>query len=388
LEATDRRTGSRQYRTLGAEVRRERDAHRACADWLAELEESGMQAEIGWQAANERFLNERLAGHAEGYRNQWRTAARKIKAFVTEHGEPLGYSMDTLAVWHFDADFLSRWRAWLQAQDPPLSKSSVNSYLRILGIAMRWWGKMFPGYRAPDVEMLTGIPASVSLTISTEAMERMLTATAGVVGDEYRKGWRWLIRGLFWSGLRRTEALKLRWDDPTGRAFHLRHLDHARRHPVYVISAEDDKGGRDREFPVAPEFAEMLRKVPADKRKGFVFRPRLSRGRASASSVTHVLGWIAEAARISVGVDPAGSPIWATPQDFRRTFGRRWAPRVPAVVLQEMMRHRSIETTRKYYLGEEAQRTADEVWRSYEAVTGAGACNQSANRRPRAKKRE
>ena len=78
----------------------------------------------------------------------------------------------------------------------------------------------------------------------------------------------------------------------------------------------------------------------------------------------------------------AASPV---PHDLRRSFGERWAALVPEMVLMEMMRHSSIETTRRYYKGRNAQRTADEVWRVYERLiydspkSGTGSSDQFAD---------
>ncbi len=39
-------------------------------------------------------------------------------------------------------------------------------------------------------------------------------------------------------------------------------------------------------------------------------------------------------------------------------------------VLKELMRHESIETTMRFYVGRNAHTTADAVWEAYEAKTG------------------
>jgi integrase len=52
--------------------------------------------------------------------------------------------------------------------------------------------------------------------------------------------------------------------------------------------------------------------------------------------------------------------------DLRRRFGTRWARRVMPATLQLMMRHKSIETTMKYYVGQDADDVADELWAGYE----------------------
>ena len=48
--------------------------------------------------------------------------------------------------------------------------------------------------------------------------------------------------------------------------------------------------------------------------------------------------------------------------DLRRAFGQRWAGRVMPPILKELMRHESIETTMKYYVGQNAEATADALW--------------------------
>ena len=57
-----------------------------------------------------------------------------------------------------------------------------------------------------------------------------------------------------------------------------------------------------------------------------------------------------------------GSDKFATCHDFRRSFGRRWARRVMPAELKLLMRHASIDTTMKYYVGIEADDIASGLW--------------------------
>ena len=57
-----------------------------------------------------------------------------------------------------------------------------------------------------------------------------------------------------------------------------------------------------------------------------------------------------------------GSDKFATGHDFRRSFGTRWARRVMPAELKLLMRHASIETTMKYYVGIEADDIAAGLW--------------------------
>jgi hypothetical protein len=50
---------------------------------------------------------------------------------------------------------------------------------------------------------------------------------------------------------------------------------------------------------------------------------------------------------------------------------------MPAV-LKEMMRHESIDTTMQYYVGRNAQATADVIWGAYSAAVGNTSGNKQA----------
>jgi|GEM_PF-1790003 len=45
-----------------------------------------------------------------------------------------------------------------------------------------------------------------------------------------------------------------------------------------------------------------------------------------------------------------GAEKFASSHDIRRAFGTRWARIVPSGILQQLMRHSSVETTLKYYV--------------------------------------
>jgi integrase len=57
---------------------------------------------------------------------------------------------------------------------------------------------------------------------------------------------------------------------------------------------------------------------------------------------------------------------FASAHDLRRSFGERWALRVMPQVLMELMRHESIDTTMQFYVGRNAERTADALWAAVE----------------------
>ncbi len=106
-----------------------------------------------------------------------------------------------------------------------------------------------------------------------------------------------------------------------------------------------------------------------------VFKPRTRLGRQPtewwASSVISAIG-----KKAKVKVDSrakGGKPIvkFASAHDLRRSFGARWSSCVMPQVLMELMRHESIDTTLKFYVGRNAETTADVLWAAHErAETG------------------
>ena len=66
--------------------------------------------------------------------------------------------------------------------------------------------------------------------------------------------------------------------------------------------------------------------------------------------------------KVKVNTNQAGKVKYASAHDLRRSFGERWAVRVMPHVLMVLMRHESIETTMRYYVGRNAQTTAAILW--------------------------
>ncbi len=90
-----------------------------------------------------------------------------------------------------------------------------------------------------------------------------------MVGEAAAGSWKFYLRGLDASGLRLSESLALRWDDAPGAIV----VDYSGRHPMLRIPAEAEKGDTRQLLPMAPEFAELLNKVPVEDRRGRVFQP-------------------------------------------------------------------------------------------------------------------
>lgn len=135
------------------------------------------------------------------------------------------------------------------------------------------------------------------------------------------------------------------------------------RRPLLVIPAELEKGNEDRLLPIAPEFAEFLESVPREERSGRVFK---FRNRKTGDITAYGVQWVSKlvseiGSKAGVVVNPK-TRKYASAHDLRRSFGQRWAARVMPQILMQLMRHADISTTMKYYVGSEAEATADVLW--------------------------
>jgi integrase len=106
--------------------------------------------------------------------------------------------------------------------------------------------------------------------------------------------------------------------------------------------------------------------VPKEQRVGFVFKLKGIRAgeQMTSANAGRVISDIGEEAGVMVN---KAEWKYASAHDLRRSFGTRWAPRVKPATLQLLMRHKSIETTLKYYVCPDSDDVADELWAEYEA---------------------
>lgn len=248
------------------------------------------------------------------------------------------------------------------------SESTIAGYLAHLRAALSWAVSVkllsvVPKFKKPRRAKL--LKKAKGRAPTAEEFEKILKMVPEVVGSKRAASWQHLIEGLWWSGLRLGEAIELWWDRDDKLC-----IDLTQGRPLLRIPAELEKGHRDRLLPVAPEFAEFLLKTPPEKRTGRVFNPEAERERnatLTTSRVIKVVGIVGQKSGVVVHVDPnTGRKKFASAHDFRRAFGDRWALRVMPPVLMELMRHESIETTLRYYVGRNVQATADAVWDAYQ----------------------
>lgn len=194
---------------------------------------------------------------------------------------------------------------------------------------------------------------AVTDRLTATEFRRLLEHVDEIVGKEAAPSWRHFIDGLWLSGLRIGESLELFWDDDS------------KLRVVYVdgdtllrIPADLEKGHKDRLLALAPDFVAFLERTPPEERVGRVFKLKALKvhgERLTTDRVTRIVSAIGKAAGIVV--DNAKMK-YASAHDLRRSFGERWALLLTPVVLKELMRHESIQTTMRYYVGEDAKRTS------------------------------
>jgi integrase len=362
LEWKDPITGRRRFKTTAIARggrRNKAEAERAAGDWEDDLNAGAVGSEkMTWEKFRDLYEGQKLPGLAEGTRDKANDVFNKLERELNPR-----YLRDLTEA------RLSHFVTVLRASR--LAEDTIRSILAHIKSALSWAVEQKLLSRLPAVPKLrrvkkaTGTPMK-GRPITAEEFERMLEVIPAVVGPEHAPDWARYLRGLDASGLRLEESLDLRWEDD-GR---IRPRFAEGRLPVLVIPAECEKGFMDREHPMAPEFALMLHEVPIASRKGFVFRLNgrgHSGGRLQANAVSKTVSDIGKAAGVKVYTNPrTGKVKFASAHDLRRTFGERWAARLMPVQLMELMRHKNIETTLRYYVGANAQRTAQTIWAAFQ----------------------
>ena len=344
-------TGQQKARSTGTRVRRE--AERAAAKWEAELQEGRYQqpSRISWQEFRERYEDEKLSSLADNTAGATTTAFNHLERVINPQ------KLITLT-----STVLSRFQAKLRQES--MKEITIATHLRHLHAALSWAVSMGMLPKVPDFHMpkrAKGRTLMRGRPITAEEFERMLGKAPGVRPKD-TAAWLYYLNGLWLSGLRLEESTILSWDEDA--AFF---VDLSGRRPRFRIYAEAEKGHQDRLLPMTPDFAEFLIKTPNDKRTGHVFEllGLYSLKQMTAGRVGRIVSDIGKQANVVVN---KAEGKFASAHDLRRSFGTRWAARVKPATLQLLMRHRSIDTTMKYYVALDTDEVADELWATYDAA--------------------
>lgn len=335
-------TGKRRQKATG-ETRR-REAERFAARLETQLNTQEETTELSWQEFKKRLESGLYANH----RAKTVATTKSTINLVTEILNPQSVSVIKAAqVLQLQEHLRNR----------GVSESTVKRHSSELRKVLNWAHRN--GYLAtvPRINMPTQVRTMKGRPITPEEFDRMIDACHDVLGAHQVDSWQFLLRGLWWSGLRLSEAMLLHWTDDSDIT-----VDMKPKRPLFVIQAHAEKAGKDRLLPMAPEFAEQLQAVPVRQRKGFVFKPLSRHGeRPLTDWVGKVISNIGESAKVVVAKQGAKTK-YASAHDLRRSFGERWSNLLMPKDLMVLMRHENIETTMKFYVGRNAASVADAVW--------------------------
>jgi integrase len=260
---------------------------------------------------------------------------------------------------------MSQFQARLQQEG--MKATTIATHLRHLRAALGWGVSVGLLPAVPELHMprrSRGPTLMRGRPITLVEFEKMLESVVEIRPRDMEP-WRHHLNGLWLSGLRLDESLILAWNGDGPFV-----VDLAGRHPRFRIYAEAEKGRRDRLLPMTPDFAEYLLKTAEAERTGHVFKllGKHSGRQMTSARAGRVISDIGKHAEVLVN---SSEGKYGSAHDLRRSFGTRWAARVKPATLQLLMRHRSIETTMKYYVDQDSDDVADERWATHErANTG------------------
>lgn len=349
---------SNRWREKQTGQSRKREAEVAARRIVAQAELDGDRDISGWNEFRARYETEHLSGQAPKTLEAFRTAANRLgELCCPEYVDDL------------DADRFSRFA--LKLREEGKSEATIQAYRDHLMSALKWAQMVNVISERPVPPRIARVKKgtkSRGRAITREEAERIAMQLPGIVGDEFAKRWAWNLEALWRSGFRIGETLELYWHPVSGKHF-IENLDGDR--PRIVIDADHEKGFAYRTIPISPDFVAMLRATPANRRFGTVFKWPLSRGDSqSTKTISKRISAAGKAAGVVVNSRADGERQYATAHDFRRAFGSRYAMKVMPIVLKELMRHSSIETTMSYYTGANADRIGDVLWGVEGAVLG------------------
>jgi integrase len=373
----DPETGKTRSKTT--KTNRRRDAERLAGKLEADLVAGKLSttSRITWSDFKERYESQFLVDQADNTCNIVATVFSKLDAALP--------ALDKLR--ELNQGKLAHFQETLRAEG--LSIETIKCYLRHTKSFLGWAVRQKYLTAVPHIEMpkkKKGGRMAKGRAICMEEFERMLAATplvateagrrrkdAKLSEDEKRptademlitESWKQLLRGLWLSGLRRSEAVNLSWEHDAPISVCM-----GGKYPALRILSEGQKSGREEMLPLVPEFCEFLEAIPESQRHGRVFRPIARDGSAAPMGsdwVGTVISRIGKAAKVKVAESKRkGKPHtkYASAHDLRRSFATRWVPKVMPATLQKLMRHKSIQTTLDYYAEVQIETVGDELRR-------------------------
>lgn len=330
--------GDRECR-LSTGCRRATDADRARAAKEAQLDSIANHLVYGYEEFVDRYTDDVLRNSSKRNRDKFRNAANKLEKLC----KPELVSDITTEML---VDFTRKMR------DKKLSDATIFSYLTYLKKALKY--AAHPQINLIAMEPLINKPklpkdAARGRPIALEEFERMKMKAAEVVGVDAANSFKRFMDGLWLSGLRPAEAMKLWWKRERSEQIVVIVSPASVRLQIPALSQKR------REFQMyrpAVEFQSWLRKTHQSLRCGPVFSPLKQDGTRHhrADTVGKRISEMGEKAGVVVEVDDHGPVKFASAKDFRASFAMRLMKRaLPTREIQLLMRHASIVTTQRYY---------------------------------------
>lgn len=249
----------------------------------------------------------------------------------------------------------------------PRAEYTVRNYMAAVVASLNWavymgWLPSVPRLRKIKVAKLRHMKGRA---ITGAEFKAMLAKVESVVGIDAAPSWKYLLRAAWESALRLDELMHLHWSD--GRCILPKWPMDAL--PVLSIPATMQKNDTEETIPLLPGFESLLLETPEIERFGWVLNPmslqtKLGRTvrhqRPDAEWVGKVITRIGKAAGVVVVAAAGdGEPKFASAHDLRRSCAERLVSAgIPEREVARVLRHASIETTRKHYAPGNVQESA------------------------------
>lgn len=291
---------TRRLKTRSAKTDNEKAAEQAAKELEYELNH-GLHVEpskVTWERFVELFEEEHLGGLRP------RSAEKYVEVL-----DSFEKAMSPTRLSDVTDRTLSRYVVALRERGA--SPATVQTHLVHMKAALSWGVEQKFLIEMPKVPRVN-VPDKLPHKISDEDFRKLLDACPSDM-------WRAFLLAAWYTGMRRNELLAMTWFDVDFEGERI------------TVQAETSKGKRDDWIPMHSELATLLRGLQRESGRVFEFgcTPRRVTG------------------RFAVIANRAG--VECSLHDLRRSFGSRYAPHVPAPVLQRLMRHRNIQTTLKFY---------------------------------------
>lgn len=355
-------TGFYQLRAIsplnGRELRRSakttnlKEAMKAAAAWEAELEQGIVARRMTWEQLAMRLADEYLPRLRPNSQTTMRATVKAFGQFVRPEANISSITGGTV----------SQWTAKLRADG--LRETTIARHLRCLKVILNWAVSTELMARRPAITM----PANVykkrfakGRALSEEDFQRLCQAA-----DKLNPTFTPLLRLLWLSGLRISEAFRLSFDAPPNQ------VDLAGRR--FIFHADGQKSGHDETIPLLPELYDFLSAL--GQTSGPVVRPLINGRAASLDAIKRQIRAIGEAAGLVVNSEASK---YVTAHDLRRSFGTRWALRVHPLVLKKLMRHETLDTTLRFYVDLDDSQITDAILNptAYTSTYTAAASNDN-----------